>query len=70
MKLKAPKNCRSLSLEGKNIPIINGEVEVNTHITFLLENGFSAIIESAVDEADDLLEITVEEKTTKKSKGK
>lgn len=70
MKLKAPKDCRSLSLEGKNIPIIDGKVEVDTHITFLLENGFSAVIETEDDKADDLSEVTVEDNTTKKSKGK
>lgn len=50
MKLKAPESCKSLSLEGKNIEIIDGIVEVSTHISFLLENGFTEVTEPEVIE--------------------
>lgn len=50
MKLKAPESCKSLSLEGKSVEIINGIVEVATHIEFLLDNGFSIVEEKPQEE--------------------
>lgn len=50
MKLKAPESCKSLSLEGKSVEIIDGIVDVSTHIEFLLENGFSVVEDIPAEE--------------------
>ena len=62
MKLKAPESCKSLSLEGKSVEIIDGIIEVTTHIEFLLDNGFSIIKEEPQEEP--------QEKPKKKTRGK
>jgi len=62
MKLKAPESCKSLSLEGKSVEIIDGIIEATTHIEFLLDNGFSIIKEEPQEEP--------QEKPKKKTRGK
>ena len=55
MKYKAFEGCSSLSLDGQNIEIIEGIVDVEGHQQFLLCHGFTPVVEETQPSELDLL---------------